>query len=120
GVIYSSYNKITDNSAEYLVRLASSFQIASVIFRVEEFLLSMNANSKDSQMWLLRVADEHKLSTLKTHCFSKLRTTQDFRDVKIFTFTSINYPRDEHTLSTLKTHCFSKLRATQDFRDVKV
>ncbi|GMT01659.1 hypothetical protein PENTCL1PPCAC_23833, partial [Pristionchus entomophagus] len=61
-LIYPSCKKITDDSAEYLLKLGDRFQITVVITMLEEFLIS---SDKVSNIDKLRIADKYRLFGLK-------------------------------------------------------
>ncbi|GMT01671.1 hypothetical protein PENTCL1PPCAC_23845, partial [Pristionchus entomophagus] len=78
--IYPPYKKITDVSAEYLIKLGDQFQIESLTDRAERFLSSQCTFL--SNMEKLRISDQYRLFGLQEHCLSALNTSQDFKDVK--------------------------------------
>ncbi|GMR54690.1 hypothetical protein PMAYCL1PPCAC_24885, partial [Pristionchus mayeri] len=78
-VIYPLNKKITDGSAEFLLRLGDRFQIKCAIERAEDFYIDQSNVSNIEQ---LRVSDKYKLFGLQEHCLSQLKTTQDFKDIK--------------------------------------
>ncbi|GMS78265.1 hypothetical protein PENTCL1PPCAC_440, partial [Pristionchus entomophagus] len=78
-VIYPTHKMITDESAEFLLKLGDRFLIPYVVDRSEKFLIfsSMISNTKK-----LRIADQNRLFGLQCHCLSKLVTRQNFLEVK--------------------------------------
>ncbi|GMS99507.1 hypothetical protein PENTCL1PPCAC_21682 [Pristionchus entomophagus] len=78
-VIYPTHKKISDESAEFLLKLGDRFLIPYVMDRSEKFLIfsSMISNTEK-----LRIADHYRLFGLQCHCLSKLVTRQNFLDVK--------------------------------------
>ncbi|GMR54608.1 hypothetical protein PMAYCL1PPCAC_24803, partial [Pristionchus mayeri] len=77
-VIYPSCKEITENSAEFLLKLGDRFQIVCAIDRAEKFLIESH---EVSRMEKLRIADQYNLAGLQKHCFSYLKTTADFQKV---------------------------------------
>ncbi|GMR54691.1 hypothetical protein PMAYCL1PPCAC_24886, partial [Pristionchus mayeri] len=69
----------SDESAEYLLTLADRFQMACVLDRVEQFLISSDDFSNLEKM---RMADEYKLFELLNHCLFDLTEKEDFKEVR--------------------------------------
>ncbi|GMR54593.1 hypothetical protein PMAYCL1PPCAC_24788, partial [Pristionchus mayeri] len=81
-VIYPSSKKITDKSAEYLLRLGDRFQIAILMDRVEEFLVNYYDHSNIGDADMLRIADKYRLHGLMERTLSELKTTEDFQEIE--------------------------------------
>ncbi|GMR54751.1 hypothetical protein PMAYCL1PPCAC_24946, partial [Pristionchus mayeri] len=77
-VIYPSNNKITVDSAEYLLKLGDRYKIMVVVDRVVNFLIDSDAVSPENK---LRIADKYKLSELQKKCLSSLRRS-DFTRIE--------------------------------------
>ncbi|GMS81344.1 hypothetical protein PENTCL1PPCAC_3519 [Pristionchus entomophagus] len=79
-VIYPSNKMITDDSAEYLLKLADRFQISTLTTRVEKSRIHRLRNL--SNLEKLRLAYRYRLCNLKECCLTPIVTEQDFKDVK--------------------------------------
>ncbi|GMS98948.1 hypothetical protein PENTCL1PPCAC_21123, partial [Pristionchus entomophagus] len=77
-VVYPSGKNITDQSAEYLLKLGDRFQIACVMERSEKFLIT---STDASAIEKLRIANKYKLVGLKQRCLNSLETVQQFKDI---------------------------------------
>ncbi|GMR55059.1 hypothetical protein PMAYCL1PPCAC_25254, partial [Pristionchus mayeri] len=78
-VIYPSNKKITDDSAEFLLKLGDQFQIECVIDRAEDFLIE---SQQFTIVEKLIIADEYRLFALQEHCFSTLDPEEYYDNIK--------------------------------------
>ncbi|GMS96738.1 hypothetical protein PENTCL1PPCAC_18913, partial [Pristionchus entomophagus] len=78
-LIYPSYNKITNENAEYLLKLGDQFQIKMIIDQVEEFLISSSAFNVTRKF---KLADQYRLIKLQAHCLDTLKSIKDVTDLK--------------------------------------
>ncbi|GMT01672.1 hypothetical protein PENTCL1PPCAC_23846, partial [Pristionchus entomophagus] len=82
-VIHPSCKKISDDSAEYLLKLGDLYQITGLVEQAEKFIIK---SGKYSNLDKLRLADQYRLFGLQHHCLCALKTTQDFHDVNASLF----------------------------------
>ncbi|GMT30071.1 hypothetical protein PFISCL1PPCAC_21368, partial [Pristionchus fissidentatus] len=70
-VIYPSFQKITDDNAEFLLRLADRFEINMVIDQAELHIIS---STKFTVPIKLKLADQYRLVKLQDHCLASFTT----------------------------------------------
>ncbi|GMS79117.1 hypothetical protein PENTCL1PPCAC_1292 [Pristionchus entomophagus] len=78
-LIYPHGKKITDESAEYILKLGDRFQITNLIDDAEEVLTKSVSLSIPEK---LRLADKYRLEGLLTKCLSALKKTRDIQKIK--------------------------------------
>ncbi|GMT29910.1 hypothetical protein PFISCL1PPCAC_21207, partial [Pristionchus fissidentatus] len=78
-VIYPSFQKITDDNVEFLLRLGDRFEIKLVLDQAESFLVS---STKFTVPAKLKIVDQYRLVKLQDHCLKTFTSVEEVTALK--------------------------------------